>query len=64
MKFFDLTTFLLTFLSHEICPENIAVSVFFGTVSSKHILYIYVNFHKPASVTYGFHLEKIFSLFL
>ena len=28
MKFFDSATFLLIFLSHEICPENIAVSVF------------------------------------
>ena len=28
MKFFDLTTFSLTFLPFEICPENIAVSVF------------------------------------
>ena len=28
MKFFDLTTFLLTFLSHEMCPEIIAVLVF------------------------------------
>ena len=27
MKFFDLTTFLLTFLSREICPENIAVQL-------------------------------------
>ena len=28
MEFFDLTTFLLTFLSREICPEIIAVSFF------------------------------------
>ena len=28
MKFFDLTTFLLTFFSNEICPENIPVSFF------------------------------------
>ena len=28
MTFFDLTTFLLTFLSREICPENIAVLFF------------------------------------
>ena len=28
IEFFDLTTFLLTFLSHKICPENIAVSFF------------------------------------